>query len=224
MSSPNNTSISTKGSAMLDQHEPSSILKFNVGGYVHEIAYSTVKRSGMLLKAAKTSHEGDGELCPYHHHDAIFINRGAEIFSSILNYLRDGKVILPQNVTKEKFVNELEVYEVEDINTNEIDEDMRLDRPCSTVRENIKSLKEHFLLSKIANASMQAFIKNPGTEDFSFVYKIKTKEDKQVYESWSTNAIVKVGAHLNTFGFEVVSEKHKRRRSNHILEIKVLQS
>ena len=55
----------------------------------------------------------------------FFIDRDGEIFSYVLNYLRDLKVSLPLQVTKASLLNELEFYKVEQIYEENIDENER---------------------------------------------------------------------------------------------------
>jgi len=47
------------------------------------------------------------------HNEPIFIDRDGDLFVYVLNYLREGEIVLPTTVPRTTFLNELRYYHVD---------------------------------------------------------------------------------------------------------------
>ena len=92
------------------------VIKFNVGGSRYEVAKSLLEAhpGTMLTRMASDQWHDDSEA-------EIFIERDGERFKFCLDYLRDGKILLPITVRKEAVLQDLKYYniEVQDVNVVE---------------------------------------------------------------------------------------------------------
>lgn len=80
---------------------------FNIGGHPYRVSKSLLdsQPNSMLTRiASKQWHTDDSE---------IFIDRNGSRFQYVLDYLRDGRVILPISECKEAIVSELEYYNID---------------------------------------------------------------------------------------------------------------
>jgi hypothetical protein len=75
---------------------------FNVSGQIYQVSRSLLDQhpDTMLARCASTQWLADPT-------SKIFVDRDGHIFRYVLNYLRDGNVILPMNVSKNSLINEL---------------------------------------------------------------------------------------------------------------------
>ena len=89
-------------SKKLDQVHFSSTVKLNVGGQHFTTSVQTLKKDPNSMLAAMFS--GKFEMKPSED-GSFFIDRGGTYFRFILNYLRNGELILPEGAT---FLKELE--------------------------------------------------------------------------------------------------------------------
>ena len=89
-------------SEKLDQVHSSPVVKLNVGGFPFTTTMMTLTKDPNSKLAALFS--GTLEMKPSED-GSFFIDRDGTYFRYILNYLRDGKLILPESAT---FVKELE--------------------------------------------------------------------------------------------------------------------
>ncbi len=64
-------------------------------------------------KDIAASEESTGELNSQNHDSAVFIDRDGQLFRFVLNYLRDGKVVLPIALDINTFFHELSFYGIE---------------------------------------------------------------------------------------------------------------
>ena len=113
-------------------------VKLNVGGQLHQVSRSLLDMypNTMLFKLVserwsiisvddeecksnnsddtiQTSSQTDKSVSNTHtniHGDAIFIDRDGQLFRHVLNYLRDGKVVLPIAIHMNTFLHELSFY------------------------------------------------------------------------------------------------------------------
>ena len=92
-------------------------VKFNVGGTRYEVARSLLEShpETMLTRMASKDWHDDSKG------DEIFIERNGERFQYCLDYLRDGKVLLPITTRKEALLEDLKYYNVEHQSDNVID-------------------------------------------------------------------------------------------------------
>jgi hypothetical protein len=94
-------------------HHP-LILKFNVGGTRYEVSHSLLQSfpDSMLAKIAATEWHTDPNA-------EIFIERDGVQFRYVLEYLRDGRVHLPESVPKASLLLDLDFFGVP-VNGNNI--------------------------------------------------------------------------------------------------------
>ena len=90
-------------SKKLDQVHFSSTVKLNVGGQHFTTSVQTLKKDPNSMLAAMFS--GKFEMKPSEVDGSFFIDRDGTYFRFILNYLRNGELILPEGAT---FLKELE--------------------------------------------------------------------------------------------------------------------
>mmetsp|Transcript_267 Transcript_267/g.440 ORF Transcript_267/g.440 Transcript_267/m.440 type:complete len:198 (+) Transcript_267:191-784(+) len=84
-----------------------STILFNIGGHPYRVSKSLLESqpNSMLTRiASKEWHTDESE---------IFIDRNGSRFQYVLDYLRDGRVILPVSECKETVVYELEYYNID---------------------------------------------------------------------------------------------------------------
>jgi K+ channel tetramerisation domain. len=84
-----------------------STVLFNIGGHPYRVSKSLLdsQPNSMLTRiASKQWHIDESE---------IFIDRNGSRFQYVLDYLRDGRVILPVSECKETIVSELEYYNID---------------------------------------------------------------------------------------------------------------
>lgn len=85
-----------------------AIVKLNVGGTRYEVARSLIETHPDTMIARMISKEWQRNT------DAeIFIERDGSRFKYFLDYLRDGKVSLPVNVSRESVLDDLKYYGVD---------------------------------------------------------------------------------------------------------------
>ena len=82
--------------------------QFNVGGTTYAVSRSLLEShaNSMLAATASEKWQQDPEA-------EIFIERNGHRFQYVLDYMRDGKVVLPVTETKEAVLAELEYYGIE---------------------------------------------------------------------------------------------------------------
>ena len=93
------------------------VVKFNVGGTRYEVARSLLEShpETMLTRMASKDWHDDSKS------DEIFIERDGERFKYCLDYLRDGKVLLPITTRKDALLEDLKFYNVEYCSNNVIE-------------------------------------------------------------------------------------------------------
>ena len=93
------------------------VVKFNVGGTRYEVARSLLEShpKTMLTRMASEDWHDDSKR------DEIFIERNGERFQYCLDYLRDGKVLLPISTRKDALLQDLKYYNVEYQSNNVIE-------------------------------------------------------------------------------------------------------
>ena len=86
------------------QSIPSMTVKVNVGGRLFEVPRDVIDQQpdstlGQMME------QDDSE-------EPVMIDRSSEIFNEVLEYLLYGSVILPANLPKEKFTQDLKFYAI----------------------------------------------------------------------------------------------------------------
>ena len=84
------------------------VVKFNVGGTRYEVASSLLEAHPETMLSRMASEQWHDEL-----DTEIFIERDGVRFKYCLDYLRDGKILLPITINKEAVLKDLEYYNVE---------------------------------------------------------------------------------------------------------------
>ena len=78
---------------------------FNVGGKLAEVSRSLIEQwpNTMLARLALVTSHGDSS-------EPIFIDRNGLTFQVVLDYLRQGSMVLPHNLPRLSFIRELDFY------------------------------------------------------------------------------------------------------------------
>ena len=95
------------------------IVNFNVGGQKYQVSRSLLGQypDTMLARSASEQWQTDPE-------SEIFIERDGERFRSVLDYLRDGKAILPVTVAKAAVLEDMLYYGVENVDESDFDDSL----------------------------------------------------------------------------------------------------
>ena len=93
----------------MEEDNMTKVVKFNVGGTRYEVARSLLESHSetMLTRMASKDWHDDSKR------DEIFIERDGERFKYCLDFLRDGKVLLPITTRKEALLEDLKYYNIE---------------------------------------------------------------------------------------------------------------
>jgi len=98
----------------LSQVHLSSTVKLNVGGKIYKTTLDTLRKDPDSMLCAMFS--GRHELKPDEEDGAYFIDRDAELFRYILNYLRSGELRCPNDkILQEDLLAEAKFYQVKGI-------------------------------------------------------------------------------------------------------------
>ena len=92
-----------------------SVVHFNVGGKQFEVSHSLLKMHPDCLLAQSASEQG--RLNP---EDEVVLEKDGTRFRFVLDYLRDGHVILPMTVAKLLFLADLAYYEIKNVDESKI--------------------------------------------------------------------------------------------------------
>ena len=139
---------------------------FDVGGTKYKVSRSLLSNhpDTMLARSASDQWQEDPEA-------EIFIERDGERFRYCLDYLRDGRVILPITVAKGAVLEDLKYYGVENVNTNAIDhypsKGSKCLRALSCLDEEIKKVEKE---KACAQATLFYFKKYMDTRELIFRY------------------------------------------------------
>ena len=127
-------------SKQLDQVHFSSTVKLNIGGQHFVTSVQTLRKDPNSMLAAMFSGKFDTKPSE---DGSFFIDRDGTHFRFILNYLRDGELILPEGATALKqFQKEAEFYQIQGI----LDELKPPPLPLPLPREPTRSFEESMIL------------------------------------------------------------------------------
>lgn len=120
----------------------SSKIKLNVGGKIYKTTLDTLRKDPDSMLNAMFS--GKFELKADEEDGAYFIDRDGKLFRYILNYLRDGDLLYPEDQTaKEQLLKEAKFYQVQGI-INHLEEALSFGIPSSIIKD---KNHESYLLS-----------------------------------------------------------------------------
>ncbi|KAL9950662.1 hypothetical protein ACROYT_G043195 [Oculina patagonica] len=98
----------------LNQIHFASTIKLNVGGKIYKTTLDTLRKDPDSMLCAMFS--GRFELKADEEDGAYFIDRDAELFRYILNYLRNGELLCPEDgITRKQLLAEAKFYQVQGI-------------------------------------------------------------------------------------------------------------
>ena len=145
--------------------DKTKVVKFNVGGSRYEVAKSLLEANPdtMLTRMASEQWHDDPVA-------EIFIERDGERFRFCLDYLRDGKILLPITIRKEAVLEDLEYYniEVQDVNIVEYDAQGKIDLCSRAMFKGYQGLKEE--MDSILGEIQQMEIRRDGLDLAMEVY------------------------------------------------------
>lgn len=142
----------------------SSKIKLNVGGKIYKTTLDTLRKDPDSMLNAMFS--GKFELKADEEDGAYFIDRDGKLFRYILNYLRDGDLLYPEDQTaKEQLLKEAKFYQVQGI-INHLEEALSFGIPSSIIKD---KNHESYLLSWLSPGTTFSLLycasvngKNPG--------------------------------------------------------------
>ncbi|PFX30109.1 BTB/POZ domain-containing protein KCTD21 [Stylophora pistillata] len=112
-----------------------SLIKLNVGGKIYKTTLDTLRKDRDSVLCAMFS--GRFELKADPEDGAYFIDRDGKLFRYILNYLRDGDLLYPDDQTvREQLLKEAKFYQVQGI-INHLEEAMSPALPSSIIKDEI---------------------------------------------------------------------------------------
>lgn len=130
---------------------------FNVGGHKYEVSRSLLSSypNTMLACSASKHWQEDPE-------SEIFIERDGERFKFCLDYLRDGRAMLPIVISKEAVIQDLMYYGVDIVDENAIDycgdKGSQLFRALTFLQDEIVKAEEEFHTMQDKSVCTQAAI------------------------------------------------------------------
>lgn len=95
----------------------STRVRFNVGGYRYETTIETLLKYPDTLLGRMFQPE-NAQLLP--DEKEIFIDRNGEVFPVILNFYRNGTIIIPPNLSPEQVEQELDFFQIKRISTTNL--------------------------------------------------------------------------------------------------------
>ena len=110
-------------------------VQFNIGGTPYKVSRSLIEShpDSMLAKSVSEQWLEDPEA-------EVFIDRDGICFRFVLNYMRDGKVVLPVTESKESVLAELQYYGIESNETDVSDTNARLSISLESFTEYLHEL------------------------------------------------------------------------------------
>lgn len=98
---------------------PEGVIQLNVGGTCYLTTVETLKRDQFSLLAQLLTTEGledNSKVAKRMSNGAIFIDRDGELFAYILDFLRSGKLLLPENFRElARLREEVQFYQLEEL-------------------------------------------------------------------------------------------------------------
>ena len=91
----------------MSEEEDPKIVKFNVGGTRYEVARSLIEMHPDTMLARMVSEQWQADPSK-----EVFIERDESRFKYVLDYLRDGKAIIPMSFPRQALLDNLEYYGV----------------------------------------------------------------------------------------------------------------
>ena len=85
---------------------PVQTVTFDVGGRIHKVSDLLLRRQPHCTLGQLRNRTAD-------HNEPIFIDRDGDLFVYVLNYLREGEIVLPSSVPIKTFLNEMRYYHVD---------------------------------------------------------------------------------------------------------------
>ena len=85
---------------------PIQTVTFDVGGRIHKVSDLLLRRQPRCTLGQLRDRTADNN-------EPIFIDRDGDLFVYVLNYLREGEIVLPSSVPMKNFLNELRYYHVD---------------------------------------------------------------------------------------------------------------
>ena len=158
-------------------------VKFNVGGTIYEVSRSLLERypDTMLAKNASKRWQEDSM-------SEIFIERDGDLFRHVLNYLRDGRVVLPLTASREGLMLELQYYGLEGVEKENIDDSLIRGTQCAGVYfEIVQDLKRKIRENKRETATLKE--KTKQSEEKTNILQFS----HDCIKKWFTNYISKDG-------------------------------
>ena len=85
---------------------PVQTVTFDVGGRIHKVSDLLLRRQPHCTLGQLRNRTADNN-------EPIFIDRDGDLFVYVLNYLREGEIVLPTSVPRTTFLKELKYYHID---------------------------------------------------------------------------------------------------------------
>ena len=181
---------------------------FNVGGTKYEVARSLIQRYPNTMLARMISEEWQNSNG--NNTNELFIERDGDRFRYVLDYLRDGKIILPINIPKSSMMEELQYYGIENVNENSLNESAanvfqmeQIMRNLTTEQHELTLVMSTFFRQyRVARvASMCAkYFKQEFQNSQGGKYSITIKPEKMFFTGVCVHDLEDLNVHLKRFG------------------------
>ena len=183
---------------------------FNVGGTKYEVARSLIQRYPNTMLARMISEEWQNSNGS--NTNELFIERDGDRFRYVLDYLRDGKIILPITIPKSSLMEELKYYGIENVNENSLNESAanvfqmgqtmrKLTTEQQELNKVMESLFRQYRVARAASMCAQNFKQhvqnNPGGKCY-----FSQKSENVTFGGIYSQDLEDVNVHLKRFGLK----------------------
>lgn len=143
-----------------------NIIKLNCGGKLFEVSHSTINKYPNSMLAVMIN-------SPMYNNNNNFIDRDPELFKIILDYYRTDKIIIPDNISSERVMDEIDYFCLPKIKPKNMDINQWWIENNIDIQNGIKQLD-----NIIKNLSDDLFINNTeiclNIQNYSHISKIDT--------------------------------------------------
>lgn len=164
----------------MSEEEDTKIVKFNVGGTQYEVARSLVEMHPDTMLARIVSKEWQNNPSA-----EIFIERNGSRFEFVLDYLRDGKAVVPISMSREALLDDLKYFGMA-WNPNDISYGkIQLGAALNTLSRNIDTLGKKTNMFRFAHYCLLRLYNDvQKRKDFpsSITFRVSKKDEGNFFE------------------------------------------
>jgi hypothetical protein len=206
--------------------DSSMTVKFNVGGRHYEVSRSLIERfpSTMLAKMISETWQKDPEV-------TLFIDRDRDRFRFCLDYMRVDKVWLPIDIPKEAFLDDLDFYGFEDVDSRKIHggssylaaarhlskRKREHEEVLSTCRKNVKAAET---TSKCEDVAYECFLRLSQGKSLKMFFSCKSEPELSISAAAAISNKPVFQEHLAMYGLELVKGEYNAIHGRYYLTLK----